>query len=69
MKKKELQEKRNKPLQDLIKEINQKEKDLAKIRLELVSGSIKNVHTVRALRRDIAQLKTVVREKEINQKS
>ncbi|MBI4999699.1 50S ribosomal protein L29 [Candidatus Gottesmanbacteria bacterium] len=64
MKKDELSQTRNKTLQELRKELKEKKQELTKIRLEVSTGKIKNMKAGKSLRRDIAQLSTIIRDKE-----
>lgn len=63
MKKRELQELRAKDFEELKGLFSKKRQELSKTILELRSGKLKNLHTGRTLRRDIAQIATLVREK------
>lgn len=62
MKKSKLKEARTKDILELKKDLNQVQEQLAKTRLELLSGKIKNVRAVKNLRRDIAQLNTLIKK-------
>ena len=50
-------------------ELNQKLKDLKtelfNLRFQLATGQLGNIMTIRELKRDIARVKTVIREREI----
>lgn len=65
MKRKELQELRQKDKAQLLKLVREKKKELVKEAADIGLGRAKNVKAVRNLRRDIAQLMTILREKEI----
>lgn len=67
MKKKEKQEIQEKTLAQLQKEAVKLEKELAKLRLELRSGKLKNVRQLMNQRHRLATVKTIIREKELNQ--
>lgn len=54
---------------ELQKEVVVKKKELVKTALEYRKGTVKNVRTMRNLRRDIAQLKTLINEKLFVQKT
>ncbi len=49
-------------LQKLLKDA---EEECFKQKMELKISKLKNVHTVRIIRKEIARLKTVIREKEL----
>jgi large subunit ribosomal protein L29 len=65
MKKNELTKLRNKKETELAKLINEKKLALAKTKAELGTGSEKNLKKVKNLKRDVAQMKTLLKEKEI----
>ncbi|MCH7541244.1 50S ribosomal protein L29 [Patescibacteria group bacterium] len=50
---------------DLIKTLKEKESKLFKTNMLVAQGKIKNVHESRAIRKDIARIKTVLRLKEL----
>jgi len=63
MKKNELKTVRAKSSEELGKTLNEKKQDLGKIQLDLASGKEKNLKKVKNLKREIAQLLTVINEK------
>ncbi|KKQ26286.1 MAG: 50S ribosomal protein L29 [Candidatus Woesebacteria bacterium GW2011_GWA1_37_8] len=63
MKKNELKTVRAKSSEELGKTLNDKKQDLEKIQLDLASGKEKNLKKVKNLKREIAQLLTVINEK------
>lgn len=65
MKKSKLAEERSKELVELKKELSQMQQQLARLRLEVVSGKIKNRRAGKSLKKDIAQLLTLIKEKEV----
>ena len=65
MKKSELTKLRNKKSQELEKIINDKKFELTKTMAELGAGLEKNLKKARMLRYDIAQTKTLLKEKEL----
>lgn len=67
MKKKEKQELDEKTVAQLQKEVEKTEKGLAKLRLELRAGKLKNVRQLMNQRHRLALLKTMIREKELTQ--
>lgn len=68
MKKNELSQAKSETLQELRKKLKEKKQELAKVRLEISTGKIKNKRASKNLRKDIAQLLTLIREKEIREK-
>lgn len=67
MKKKEKQELHEKTFVQLQKEVVKAEKELAKLRLELRAGKMKNVRQLMNQRHRLAVLKTIMKEKELTQ--
>lgn len=68
MKKKDLNTLRNKKGQKLAKQVSKKKLELAKAFVELKVSEKNNPKKVRILKKDIAQILTVIREKEIAEK-
>ncbi len=64
MKKNNLKEARSKKPEELKSDLAQAKKQLAKTKLEIVSGKTKNARAGKVLRKDIAQLETLLREKQ-----
>ncbi|OGG24289.1 50S ribosomal protein L29 [Candidatus Gottesmanbacteria bacterium RIFCSPLOWO2_01_FULL_43_11b] len=64
MKKKEKSELRGATLEELIKQISGVEKTAAEKMRDRATKSVKNVREIKMLRKKIAVLKTVVRQKE-----
>ena len=67
MKKKAKQELHQKTIAQLQKEVTKTEKELAKLRLELRAGKVKNVRSLASQRHRLAVLKTILREKGLSQ--
>ncbi len=65
MKKKDLNTLRNKKSQELAKQVAKKKLELAKAFVKLKVAEKKNPKKARVLKKDIAQILTVIREKEI----
>lgn len=65
MKKKDVQELRNKSIKELRELMRKIQEELVKLRTELGAGKLKNVHQVKLKRRDLARIKTILREKEL----
>lgn len=65
MKKKELIQLRKKSVKDLTVEAQKLREEISKAHIELAVGNVKNVRQVKNLRRDLAQILTILREKQI----
>lgn len=65
MKKKDFDQIKTKSIADLVITLASKKEDLAIVRLGIVSGQEKNLKKAFNLRKEIAKILTVVREKEI----
>jgi len=65
MKKRELADIRKKTLKDLIKQVDKRCADLLKEKINISAGKSKNIKKVRSLKQDVAQILTVIREKEL----
>ncbi len=65
MKKKDLQELRKKEIPELKNLAEEKRLEIERVRAEIVSGREKNLKKVKNLRRDLAQILTLIKEKEI----
>lgn len=63
MKKKDLQDLKTKSIEFLKKEIQNKMKSKNEFKIERDTNKAKNVHKIRALRREIAQITTLINEK------
>ncbi|OGD92531.1 50S ribosomal protein L29 [Candidatus Curtissbacteria bacterium RIFCSPHIGHO2_01_FULL_41_44] len=63
MKNKDLNELKNKSIENLKKIIADQEKEEKQTRLKLKIGKIKNVHLANQKRKDIAKIKTIIAEK------
>lgn len=62
MKAKDLREKSNEELNGLIEDLH---KDLIKFRLNMVTGTVENQRAARYTRRDVARIKTIIRQREL----
>lgn len=69
MKSKDLKTLRNKNRQDLKKVLTDKKEELAKSYIRMKGGQEKNLKKSWRLRKDIAQILTLIREKEMSKKS
>lgn len=68
MKRKELTDLKNKEIKDLIKMAAEKKFEAKKVRLNISGGKEKNLKMGKNIRRDIAQILTIVKEKGIMEK-
>ena len=66
MKKKEFKEIKNKPALELQKELETMRARLNDLRFDLSAGKVKNIREIRAVRRSIAQLLTVIKVQLLN---
>ena len=69
MKRKEIKELHLKTNQDLKALLRKTQEELVKIRVDLQSGKLKDTQSVNKKRHDLARIKTVLRQKELNEKS
>lgn len=63
MKKKDLEQFKNKTIKEMEEFVKTKEQNLLKSTLDLKSGRVKNVRIAKNIRRDLAQIKTILQEK------
>ncbi|MBI3443533.1 50S ribosomal protein L29 [Candidatus Woesebacteria bacterium] len=68
MKRKDLKSLREKERQDLMKILDEDKRGLNKIFLNLGAQKEKNLKAGKLLKRDIAQILTIIREKELSEK-
>ena len=66
MKKRELQELKNKPTAELLRLVRDGAERLRSLRFDLAAGKVKNVNELRVLRKNLARMQTFIREKEKN---
>lgn len=57
---------RLKPDEELNQLLSESQKKLRELRFNLASGKVKNVRTIRVLRKDIARILTILNEKSQN---
>ncbi len=69
MKKKDLKDWKSKTILEINNEIIGERKKLGSLRLELISGKVKNIKSIRTTRRSIAQLLTLKQALEISSKN
>lgn len=65
--KKFLEELREKSINDLKVELNNKKKELFNLRFQLATNQLENPMKVKEVKREIARINTVLREKELEQ--
>ena len=61
MKKKELQNFKNKPVVEINKELSMYREQLSNLKLDLSLGKVKNIQEIRKIKKSIAQLLTLKR--------
>ncbi len=62
MKKRELQELKNKPTAELVRLVHDGAEKLRALRFDLAAGKVKNVNELRALRKNLARMKTFIQQ-------
>lgn len=65
MKKNDLKELRSKTAKSIEKRIADSQSELVQAKLKLKRADLKNVRTPKLLKRDIAQMKTILKEKKL----
>ena len=66
MKAKEIKEVRALSVEDLSKKLNELKKDLFMLRMQHATNQLDNPMQIAAVKKDIARIKTIIREKETN---
>ena len=66
MKARELKELRTSNSQDLKVKLNDLKAELFNLRFQLATGQLENPMRIREVKKSIAQIKTILREKELN---
>ena len=66
MKAKEIKEVRGLSVEDLNKKLNDLKKDLFMLRMQHATNQLDNPMQIAAVKKDIARIKTIIREKETN---
>lgn len=56
---------RDKDNETLLKYMRERENDVSSFRMQVATGVVENVRAARAARRDIARIKTIIRQREI----
>lgn len=63
MKKKEIQELKNRPIAELMKMAKDGRERLRMLKFDLAAGKVKDVKEIRSLKKDVARALTFIREK------
>ena len=66
MKARELKELRSSNPQDLVVKLGDLKAELFNLRFQLATGQLENPMRIREVKKSIAQIKTILREKELN---
>ena len=66
MKAKEIKDIRGLSVEDLDKKLNELKKDLFMLRMQHATNQLDNPLQIAAVKKDIARIKTIIREKETN---
>ena len=66
MKAKEIKEIRGLSVEDLNKKLNELKKDLFMLRMQHATNQLDNPVQIASVKKDIARIKTIIREKETN---
>ena len=56
---------RDKDKEALLSQLKERENDVSSFRMQVATGVVENVRAARTARRDIARIKTILREREI----
>ncbi len=65
MKSKQLKELKNKTKEELLKELSEIKQKVLTNHLDLLRGKVKNTRIKKGLRRDISQILTIIKQKEV----
>ena len=68
MKKKEMNELKAKDIKEMEKILSEKKIDIIKTRAQVVTSKEKNLKKIKMAKRDISQISTIIREKQIAEK-
>ncbi len=66
MKANQIKDTRNLSVEDLQKKLNDLKKDLFMLRMQHATNQLENPMQIAAVKKDIARIKTIIREKETN---
>ena len=64
MKSKEIAELKQKTIAELDTEMNKKKSELFNLRFQLATGQLQNTAAISAFKRDIARVKTIIRQRQ-----
>ena len=64
MKSKEIAELKHKTIAELDTEMNKKKSELFNLRFQLATGQLQNTAAISACKRDIARVKTIIRQRQ-----
>ena len=65
MKSKEIAELKQKTIAELDTEINKKKSELFNLRFQLATGQLQNTAAIRECKKEIARVKTIIRQREL----
>lgn len=68
MKKKEINELKHRSPEDLARLTKESGEKLRALKFDLAAGKVKDINPIRAVRKDIARMKTFIRQSEMNKK-
>ena len=68
MKKKEMNELKAEDIKEMEKILSEKKTDIMKTRAQIVASKEKNLKKIKMAKRDISQISTIIREKQIAEK-
>ncbi len=68
MKKKDIQELKNRSAEELAGLVKINSEKLRGLKFDLAAGKVKDINPIRTVRKDIARMKTFIRQSEMNQK-
>ena len=66
MKSKEIAELKQKTIAELDTEMNKKKSELFNLRFQLATGQLQNTAAIRECKKEIARVKTIIRQRELN---
>lgn len=58
---------RDKEKEVLLEQLKERENDVSSFRMQVATGVVENVRAARTARRDIARIKTILRERELGE--
>ena len=61
-----VQDIRNTETQELLNKVKKKKKELFGLRFQQATGQLENTARIRTVRKNIARIKTIIRERELN---